>query len=87
MDDTLSALQFLAYTVLENWKGDVVAITGSLGKTTTKEMIAAMLARVGRVVKTTGNLNNYYGLPLSVLKMESDGKHASDFGTPCSRWG
>jgi UDP-N-acetylmuramoyl-tripeptide--D-alanyl-D-alanine ligase len=38
-----------------------------------------MLARIGRVVKTTGNLNNYYGLPLSVLKMESDGKHAVDF--------
>jgi len=79
VDDTLSALQFLAYTVLKRWQGDVVAITGSLGKTTTKEMIAAMLARVGRVVKTSGNLNNYYGLPLSVLKMESDGKHASDF--------
>jgi UDP-N-acetylmuramoyl-tripeptide--D-alanyl-D-alanine ligase len=42
-------------------------------------MIAAMLARIGRVVKTTGNLNNHYGLPLSVLKMESDGRHASDF--------
>ena len=79
VDDTLAALQFLAYTVLKSWQGDVVAITGSLGKTTTKEMIAAMLARVGRVVKTTGNLNNYYGLPLSVLKMESDGKSSSDF--------
>ncbi len=79
VDDTLSALQFLAYSVLKSWQGDVVAITGSLGKTTTKEMIAAMLARVGRVVKTTGNLNNHYGLPLSVLKMESDGRHASDF--------
>ncbi|HSQ20582.1 MAG TPA: UDP-N-acetylmuramoyl-tripeptide--D-alanyl-D-alanine ligase [Blastocatellia bacterium] len=79
VDDTLSALQFLAYHVLKGWQGDVIAITGSLGKTTTKEMIAGMLARVGRVVKTAGNLNNYYGLPLSVLKMESDGKHASDF--------
>lgn len=79
VDDTLSALQLLAYTVLKRWKGDVVAITGSLGKTTTKEMIAAMLARIGRVVKTTGNMNNYYGLPLSVLKMESNGKHAADF--------
>ena len=79
VDDTLAALQFLAYTVLKSWQGEVVAITGSLGKTTTKEMIAAMLARTGRVVKTTGNLNNHYGLPLSVLKMESDGKHASEF--------
>jgi len=79
VDDTLAALQLLAYSVLKKWNGNVVAITGSLGKTTTKEMIAAMLARVGRVVKTSGNLNNHYGLPLSVLKMESDGKHASDF--------
>lgn len=79
VDDTLAALQFLAYSVLKSWNGEVVAITGSLGKTTTKEMIAAMLARTNRVVKTTGNLNNYYGLPLSVLKMETDGKHASDF--------
>jgi len=79
VDDTLSALQYLAYNVIKRWEGNVVAITGSLGKTTTKEMIAAMLARIGRVIKTTGNLNNYYGLPLSVLKMESDGKHAADF--------
>jgi len=79
VEDTLAALQFLAYTVLKSWHGEVVAVTGSLGKTTTKEMIAAMLARIGRVVKTTGNLNNHYGLPLSVLKMESDGRHAADF--------
>jgi UDP-N-acetylmuramoyl-tripeptide--D-alanyl-D-alanine ligase len=79
VDDTLSALQSLAYIVLKSWQREVVAITGSLGKTTTKEMVAAMLARVGRVVKTSGNLNNDYGLPLSVLKMESDGKHAADF--------
>ncbi|MFY9572102.1 MAG: Mur ligase family protein, partial [Blastocatellia bacterium] len=79
VEDTLAALQSLAYKVLKNWPGDVIAVTGSLGKTTTKEMIAAMLARIARVVKTTGNLNNDYGLPLSVLQMESDGKHASDF--------
>lgn len=79
VDDTLAALQTLAYTVLKSWQGEVIAITGSVGKTTTKEMIAAMLARIGRVVKTTGNLNNDYGVPLSVLKMESDGRRASDF--------
>jgi len=79
VDDTLTALQNLAYRVIKNWEGEVVAVTGSLGKTTTKEMIAAMLARIGRVVKTSGNLNNDYGLPLSVLKMESDGRRASDF--------
>ena len=79
VDDTLAALQSLAYMVLKSWQGEVIAITGSVGKTTTKEMIAAMLARIGRVVKTTGNLNNDFGVPLSVLKMESDGRRASDF--------
>jgi len=79
VDDTLAALQLLAYTVVKTWKGKVVAVTGSLGKTTTKEMIAAMLARIGTVAKTTGNLNNFYGVPLSVLQMESNGRHAADF--------
>ena len=79
VDDTLSALQSLAASVLEDWHGRVIGITGSLGKTTTKEMAAAMLARAGRVVKSTGNLNNDYGLPLSVLEMESSGRHSSDF--------
>ena len=79
VDDTLAALQRLASVVLKNWPGRVVGITGSMGKTTTKEMTAAALARGGRVTKTTGNLNNAYGLPLSVLKMESDGAKAADF--------
>jgi len=79
VDDTLAALQLLAYTVIKKWKGNVVAVTGSLGKTTTKEMIAAMLARIGTVAKTSGNLNNFYGVPLSVLRMESNGRHATDF--------
>jgi UDP-N-acetylmuramoyl-tripeptide--D-alanyl-D-alanine ligase len=50
-----------------------------MGKTTTKEMTASALASLGRVMKTTGNLNNAFGLPLSILKMESDGAHAGDF--------
>ncbi len=77
--DTLAALQQLAQGVLKNWPGRVVGITGSMGKTTTKEMAAATLARGGKVTKTKGNLNNAYGLPLSILKMESDGARASDF--------
>ena len=79
VDDTLAALQSLAHNVIKNWQGEVVAITGSVGKTSTKEMTAAMLSRKGRVVKTSGNLNNQYGLPLSILKMESDERRASDF--------
>ncbi|HMG37512.1 MAG TPA: UDP-N-acetylmuramoyl-tripeptide--D-alanyl-D-alanine ligase [Blastocatellia bacterium] len=79
VDDTLAALQRLASSVLKSWRGEEIAITGSMGKTTTKEMTAATLSRVGRVVKTAGNLNNEYGLPLSVMQMESGGAHASEF--------
>ncbi|MFL6212727.1 MAG: UDP-N-acetylmuramoyl-tripeptide--D-alanyl-D-alanine ligase [Blastocatellia bacterium] len=79
VDDTLAALQQLASSVLREWRGQEVAITGSMGKTTTKEMTAAALNVAGHVIKTAGNLNNDYGLPLSILKMESDGARASDF--------
>jgi UDP-N-acetylmuramoyl-tripeptide--D-alanyl-D-alanine ligase len=77
--DTLAALQQLASSALTDWRGREVAITGSMGKTTTKEMTAAALSVAGHVIKTAGNLNNDYGLPLSILKMESDGAHADDF--------
>ncbi len=77
--DTLDALQSLASTVLKKWRGREVAITGSMGKTTTKEMTAAALSTCGRVTRTTGNLNNAFGLPLSILKMETDGSRAEDF--------
>jgi UDP-N-acetylmuramoyl-tripeptide--D-alanyl-D-alanine ligase len=79
VSDTLVALQALASAVIRNWRGREVAVTGSMGKTTTKEMVAGALAKAGRVIKTEGNLNNDYGLPLSVLKMESDGARAGDF--------
>jgi UDP-N-acetylmuramoyl-tripeptide--D-alanyl-D-alanine ligase len=78
-EDTLWALQRLASAVIGGWSGKVIAITGSAGKTTTKELVASVLGRMGRVAKTVGNLNNAYGLPLSILKMESDGQRASDF--------
>jgi len=79
VDDTLAALQQTASAVLRHWRGQVVAVTGSMGKTTTKEMTAQALMIAGRVIKSTGNLNNDYGLPLSILKMESDGAQADDF--------
>ena len=58
VDDTLVALKRLASVVLEGWQGRVIAITGSMGKTTTKEMTAAALARSGRVLKTTGRFRS-----------------------------
>jgi UDP-N-acetylmuramoyl-tripeptide--D-alanyl-D-alanine ligase len=79
VDDTLAALQQLAAAVVKNWRGQLVAITGSAGKTTTKELTAATLEQLGRVIKTRGNLNNAYGLPLSILKMESDGARSDEF--------
>ncbi|MEW5979896.1 MAG: UDP-N-acetylmuramoyl-tripeptide--D-alanyl-D-alanine ligase [Acidobacteriota bacterium] len=77
--DTLAALQELARQVLLDWNGPVIGIAGSVGKTTTKEMTALVLERAGRVLKTIGNFNNAYGLPLSILRMVSDGNRAKDF--------
>jgi UDP-N-acetylmuramoyl-tripeptide--D-alanyl-D-alanine ligase len=79
VDDTLAALQSLATGVIRSWRGREVAITGSSGKTTTKDITALLLSRFGPVLKSIGNLNNAYGLPLSVLRLESDGKRPWDF--------
>lgn len=66
--DTLAALQSLAHSVRRRWGGIVVAITGSAGKSTTKEMTAALLKEHGsRVMRSPGNLNNDFGLPLALL--------------------
>lgn len=65
--DTTQALAELARAVRRCWGGKVVAITGSTGKTTTKEMIAAALAARYGVLKTAGNLNNQFGVPLTLL--------------------
>src|SRR5262245_19359070 len=60
---TVAALQTLARVVRRRWGGTIVGVTGSVGKTTTKEMIAAVLSRKFTVMRTVGNLNNEFGLP------------------------
>jgi UDP-N-acetylmuramoyl-tripeptide--D-alanyl-D-alanine ligase len=67
VDDPLQALQDAAAFYRQKFKIPLLAITGSNGKTTTKEMVAAVLSRRMKVVKNRGNLNNHIGLPLALF--------------------
>jgi len=68
--DTFLALKQLARAVRESWGGKIAGITGSVGKTTTKEILAALLGAKLRVLKSEGNFNNEYGLPLTLFRLE-----------------
>lgn len=72
VDDTLQALQSLAANVRRVWGKPLLAITGSAGKTTTKELAARVLGTQLNVLKSQGNLNNHFGLPLQLLKLEPE---------------
>ncbi len=72
VDDTLVALQQLASAYLQQCHPQVVGITGSNGKTTTKDMVAALLGQAYRVHRTAGNYNSHIGLPLTILSMPAD---------------
>ena len=80
VEDAIAGLQQLARKVYEAWNQPVVAITGSAGKTTAKELTAHVLSHCGRrVLKSQRNYNNNLGLPLAVLQMVSAGKTPEDF--------
>src|SRR5438128_10493562 len=93
VEDTLVALQTLATAVRRLWGKLVVGVTGSAGKTTTKEAIAHLLATRYRVLKSEGNFNNHFGLPLMLLKLQPEQEvavieigmsHPGEIATSCS---
>jgi UDP-N-acetylmuramoyl-tripeptide--D-alanyl-D-alanine ligase len=70
VSDTLHALQHLAMAVRRLWSKTVIGVTGSAGKTTTKDAIAHILSSRYHVLKSVGNFNNHFGLPLMLLRLE-----------------
>ncbi|HTZ57299.1 MAG TPA: UDP-N-acetylmuramoyl-tripeptide--D-alanyl-D-alanine ligase [Acidobacteriaceae bacterium] len=70
VDDPLVALQTLAAATRRHWNKRLIGVTGSAGKTTTKEAVAEVLGARFTVLKSQGNLNNEFGLPLQLLKLE-----------------
>ncbi|MCC6393304.1 MAG: UDP-N-acetylmuramoyl-tripeptide--D-alanyl-D-alanine ligase [Bryobacterales bacterium] len=72
VEDTQRALEALGAWAREQWGKDVIGVTGSAGKTTTKDVIAAMLGVRMVVGKTVGNLNNHVGVPLTLLRLSAE---------------
>ena len=73
--DTLAGLQDMARGYRRTWRGTPVGITGSVGKTTVKEMCADVLSMKGATHRTGGNYNNHIGLPLTMLSMPSSARY------------
>lgn len=72
VDDVLATLQALAHHHRMQWGGRVLQITGTNGKTTTKELVATVLAKQFNVLYTEGNLNNHIGVPLTLLRLRPE---------------
>ncbi|HEV2105288.1 MAG TPA: UDP-N-acetylmuramoyl-tripeptide--D-alanyl-D-alanine ligase [Candidatus Eisenbacteria bacterium] len=76
VDDVTAALQRLASKLRDAWGGLVVGVTGSAGKTTTKELVADALATAAPTLRTRGNLNNHWGVPLTLLGLRPEHRAA-----------
>lgn len=72
VSDTTEALQNLAKSYRSTLETNIVGITGSAGKTTTKDITSSLLSEKYKTKKTQGNYNNYYGLPLTILELDGD---------------
>lgn len=76
VNDTFKALWQLATYQRSKVNANYIGVTGSVGKTTTKEMLKLLLSRAGKTYATFGNLNNHYGVPLTLCNMPSDTEYA-----------
>jgi len=76
VDDVTAALQRLASAHRQRWSGWLIGVTGSAGKTTTKDLVAAALATAGPCLRTAGNLNNHWGVPLTLLELKPEHRTA-----------
>ena len=72
VDDTTSALQVLSHYVRKKWNRSVIAITGSIGKTTTREFISSLLGQRFKICQSPSNFNNEIGVPLSLLQLNKE---------------
>ena len=70
VDDSIKALQQIAEYKRSLYDIPVIAVTGSVGKTSTKDIIASVMSQKYKVLKTQGNLNNHIGLPITILRLE-----------------
>ncbi|MBO5408619.1 MAG: UDP-N-acetylmuramoyl-tripeptide--D-alanyl-D-alanine ligase [Clostridia bacterium] len=75
VEDTTKALGQLASYVRDQLDVTVIGITGSVGKTTTRQFVASVVSQLGKTLATSGNFNNHIGLPLTILKAEGDEKY------------
>ena len=76
VEDATAALQRLAQRYREGWQGLLIGVTGSVGKTTTKDLVAAVLEVSAPTLKTTGNMNNHWGVPLTLMRLRPDHRSA-----------